>query len=205
MSASENYIEQGDLIAENFTQLFVSVDRLITLLPWQGIHLPQNYDFDLNPFERIGIDQTTMDTVHLLLLAFLWLDAPENVDQALAQGHAEWKKLPSLIAQNLYLLKLGNPEHYDSSRPAGATFLTDYRQRLVKQVKDAFADSSQTLAAPSSSLSKTSPFWLALTERLPIVITTGLPTMPLRVAEEMELTQMLLFDAIVKELHFEIP
>ena len=47
----------------------------------------------LNPFERIGISQTTMDTVHLLILAFLWLDSPENVDQALAQGHALNEKI----------------------------------------------------------------------------------------------------------------
>ena len=54
----------------------------------KGITYLEFRNFDLNPFERIGISQTTMDTVHLLLLAFLWMDAPENVDQALAQGHA---------------------------------------------------------------------------------------------------------------------
>ena len=34
-----------------------------------------------------------MDTVHLLLLAFLWMDASENVDQSLAQGHVLNEKI----------------------------------------------------------------------------------------------------------------
>ena len=65
---------------------------------------------------------------------------------------------------------------------------------------------SQTLAAqllPHIKDKSLSDF--ALDKRLPIMITTGLPTMPLRVMREMELsTQMLLFDAISKGLHFEI-
>ena len=82
------------------------------------------------------------------LLAFLWLDAPENVDQALAQGHALNEKialshplepLPSEAeTQNITTALDQLVQHFG---------LGDYHQGLVKQVKDAFADSSQTLAA----------------------------------------------------------
>ena len=164
-------------------------------------------NFDLNPFERIGISQTTMDTVHLLLLAFLWLDAPENVDQALAQGHALNEKialshplepLPSEAeTQNITTALDQLVQHFG---------LGDYHQGLVKQVKDAFADSSQTLAAqllPHIKDKSLADF--ALDKALAYHDYDWTAHYALKGYEEMELsTQMLLFDAIQKGLHFEI-
>ncbi len=50
------------------------------------------------------------------------------------------------------------PEHYVSSEPTGATLWAwHYHQSLAKQVKDAFADPNQTLAAQLCLISKTSP------------------------------------------------
>ena len=185
VSAIENYIEQGDLIAEKefYSAVRFRGQKVNRSFLDKGITYLEFRNFDLNPFERIGISQTTMDTVHLLLLAFLWLDALKNVDQALAQGHALNEKLPSLILFRTSTFWSWNSEHYDSYRPTGATFWAWWLSSgLVKQVKDAFADSSQTLAAQLLLISKTSPFLtLPLTRRLPIMITTGLPTMPLRV------------------------
>ena len=209
VSAIENYIEQGDLIAEKefYSAVRFRGQKVNRSFLDKGITYLEFRNFDLNPFERIGISQTTMDTVHLLLLAFLWLDAPENVDQALAQGHALNEKialshplepLPSEAeTQNITTALDQLVQHFG---------LGDYHQGLVKQVKDAFADSSQTLAAqllPHIKDKSLSDF--ALDKALAYHDYDWTAHYALKGYEEMELsTQMLLFDAIQKGLHFEI-
>ena len=209
VSAIENYIEQGDLIAEKefYSAVRFRGQKVNRSFLDKGITYLEFRNFDLNPFERIGISQTTMDTVHLLLLAFLWLDAPENVDQALAQGHALNEKialshplepLPSEAeTQNITTALDQLVQHFG---------LGDYHQGLVKQVKDAFADPSQTLAAqllPHIKDKSLSDF--ALDKALAYHDYDWTAHYALKGYEEMELsTQMLLFDAIQKGLHFEI-
>lgn len=209
VSAIENYIEQGDLIAEKefYSAVRFRGQKVNRSFLDKGITYLEFRNFDLNPFERIGISQTTMDTVHLLLLAFLWLDAPENVDQALAQGHALNEKialshplepLPSEAeTQNITTALDQLVQHFG---------LGDYHQGLVKQVKDAFADSSQTLAAqllPHIKDKSLSDF--ALDKALAYHDYDWTAHYALKGYEDMELsTQMLLFDAIQKGLHFEI-
>jgi len=209
VSAIENYIEQGDLIAEKefYSAVRFRGQKVNRSFLDKGITYLEFRNFDLNPFERIGISQTTMDTVHLLLLAFLWLDAPENVDQALAQGHALNEKialshplepLPSEAeTQNITTALDQLVQHFG---------LGDYHQSLVKQVKDAFADSSQTLAAqllPHIKDKSLSDF--TLDKALAYHDYDWTAHYALKGYEEMELsTQMLLFDAIQKGLHFEI-
>ena len=209
VSAIERYIEQGDLIAEKefYSAVRFRGQKVNRSFLDKGITYLEFRNFDLNPFERIGISQTTMDTVHLLLLAFLWLDAPENVDQALAQGHALNEKialshplepLPSEAeTQNITTALDQLVQHFG---------LGDYHQGLVKQVKDAFADSSQTLAAqllPHIKDKSLSDF--ALDKALAYHDYDWTAHYALKGYEEMELsTQMLLFDAIQKGLHFEI-
>ena len=209
VSAIENYIEQGDLIAEKefYSAVRFRGQKVNRSFLDKGITYLEFRNFDLNPFERIGISQTTMDTVHLLLLAFLWMDAPENVDQALAQGHALNEKialshplepLPSEAeTQNITTALDQLVQHFG---------LGDYHQGLVKQVKDAFADSSQTLAAqllPHIKDKSLSDF--ALDKALAYHDYDWTAHYALKGYEEMELsTQMLLFDAIQKGLHFEI-
>ena len=209
VSAIENYIEQGDLIAEKefYSAVRFRGQKVNRSFLDKGITYLEFRNFDLNPFERIGISQTTMDTVHLLLLAFLWLDAPENVDQALAQGHALNEKialshplepLPSEAeTQNITTALDQLVQHFG---------LGDYHQGLVKQVKDAFADSSQTLAAqllPHIKDKSLADF--ALDKALAYHDYDWTAHYALKGYEEMELsTQMLLFDAIQKGIHFEI-
>ena len=209
VSAIENYIEQGDLIAEKefYSAVRFRGQKVNRSFLDKGITYLEFRNFDLNPFERIGISQTTMDTVHLLLLAFLWLDAPENVDQALAQGHALNEKialshplepLPSEAeTQNITTALDQLVQHFG---------LGDYHQGLVKQVKDAFADPSQTLAAqllPHIKDKSLADF--ALDKALAYHDYDWTAHYALKGYEEMELsTQMLLFDAIQKGLHFEI-
>ena len=209
VSAIETYIKQGDLIAEKefYSAVRFRGQKVNRSFLDKGITYLEFRNFDLNPFERIGISQDTMDTVHLLLLAFLWLDAPENVDQALTQGHALNEKialshplepLPSEAeTQNITTALDQLVQHFG---------LGDYHQGLVKQVKDAFADPSQTLAAqllPHIKDKSLSDF--ALDKALAYHDYDWTAHYALKGYEEMELsTQMLLFDAIQKGLHFEI-
>lgn len=209
VSAIENYVEQGDLIAEKefYSAVRFRGQKVNRSFLDKGITYLEFRNFDLNPFERIGISQNTMDTVHLLLLAFLWLDAPENVDQALAQGHALNEKialshplepLPSEAeTQNITTALDQLVQHFG---------LGDYHQSLVKQVKDAFADPNQTLAAqllPHIKDKSLADF--ALDKALAYHDYDWTAHYALKGYEEMELsTQMLLFDAIQKGLHFEI-
>ena len=173
----------------------------------KGITYLEFRNFDLNPFERIGISQTTMDTVHLLILAFLWLDSPENVDQALAQGHAlnekialshPLKPLPSEAKTQDIVTALDQlVQHFG---------LGDYHQDLVKQVKAAFADPNQTLSAQLLPYIKDKSLAeFALNKALAYHDYDWTAHYALKGYEEMELsTQMLLFDAIQKGIHFEI-
>ena len=209
VSAIENYIEQGDLIAEKefYSAVRFRGQKVNRSFLDKGITYLEFRNFDLNPFERIGISQTTMDTVHLLLLAFLWMDAPENVDQALDQAHALNEKvalshplepLPSEAeTQNITTALDQLVQHFG---------LGDYHQSLVKQVKDAFADPNQTLAAqllPHIKDKSLADF--ALDKALAYHDYDWTAHYALKGYEEMELsTQMLLFDAIQKGLHFEI-
>ena len=209
VSAIELYIEQGDLIAEKefYSAVRFRGQKVNRSFLDKGITYLEFRNFDLNPFERIGISQDTMDTVHLLLLAFLWLDAPENVDQALTQGHALNEKialshplepLPSEAeTQNITTALDQLVQHFG---------LGDYHQGLVKQVKDAFADPSQTLAAqllPHIKDKSLADF--ALDKALAYHDYDWTAHYALKGYEEMELsTQMLLFDAIQKGIHFEI-
>ena len=125
VSAIERYIEQGDLIAEKefYSAVRFRGQKVNRSFLDKGITYLEFRNFDLNPFERIGISQDTMDTVHLLLLAFLWLDAPENVDQALTQGHALNEKialshplepLPSEAETQVEYVKNGNMTSKDN-------------------------------------------------------------------------------------------
>ena len=209
VSAIETYIEQGDLIAEKefYSAVRFRGQKVNRSFLDKGITYLEFRNFDLNPFERIGISQTTMDTVHLLTLAFLWLDAPENVNQALAQGHALNEKialshplepLPSEAeTQNITTALDQLVQHFG---------LGDYHQDLVKQVKDAFADPNKTLAAqllPHIKDKSLADF--ALDKALAYHDYDWTAHYALKGYEEMELsTQMLLFDAIQKGLHFEI-
>ena len=209
VSAIETYIEQGDLIAEKefYSAVRFRGQKVNRSFLDKGITYLEFRNFDLNPFERIGISQTTMDTVHLLTLAFLWLDAPENVNQALVQGHALNEKialshplepLPSEAeTQNITTALDQLVQHFG---------LGDYHQDLVKQVKDAFADPNKTLAAqllPHIKDKSLADF--ALDKALAYHDYDWTAHYALKGYEEMELsTQMLLFDAIQKGLHFEI-
>ena len=211
VSDIETYIANGDLIAEKefYSAVRFRGQKANRFFLDKGITYLEFRNFDLNPFERIGISQTTMDTVHLLILAFLWLDSPENVDQVLTQGHAlnenialshPLEPLPAeAMAETKDIVKALDQlvQHFG---------LGAYHQDLVKQVKVAFADPSQTLSAQLLPYIKDKSLAdFALNKALAYQDYDWTAHYALKGYEEMELsTQMLLFDAIQKGINFDI-
>ena len=211
VSDIETYIANGDLIAEKefYSAVRFRGQKANRSFLDKGITYLEFRNFDLNPFERIGISQTTMDTVHLLILAFLWLDSPENVDQVLAQGHALNEKIAlshpleplpdQAIAETKDIIKALDQlvQHFG---------LGDYHQDLVKQVKATFADPKQTLSAQLLPYIKDKSLAdFALNKALAYQDYDWTAHYALKGYEEMELsTQMLLFDAIQKGINFDI-
>lgn len=209
VSAIENYIKQGDLIAEKefYSAVRFRGQKANRSFLDKGITYLEFRNFDLNPFERIGISQTTMDTVHLLILAFLWLDSPENVDQALTQGH----ELNDKIALSHPLEPLPSEAETQDIVTALDQLvqhfgLGDYHQDLVKKVKAAFADPRQTLSAQLLPYIKDKSLsGFALNKALAYQDYDWTAHYALKGYEEMELsTQMLLFNAIQKGINFDI-
>ena len=211
VSDIETYIANGDLIAEKefYSAVRFRGQKANRSFLDKGITYLEFRNFDLNPFERIGISQTTMDTVHLLILAFLWLDSPENIDQVLAQGHAlneqialshPLEPLPDqAMAETKDIIKALDQlvQHFG---------LCDYHQDLVKQVKATFADPKQTLSAQLLPYIKDKSLAdFALNKALAYQDYDWTAHYALKGYEEMELsTQMLLFDAIQKGINFDI-
>ena len=211
VSDIETYIANGDLIAEKefYSAVRFRGQKANRSFLDKGITYLEFRNFDLNPFERIGISQTTMDTVHLLILAFLWLDSPENVDQVLAQGHALNEKIAlshpleplpdQAMAETKDIIKALDQlvQHFG---------LGDYHQDLVKQVKAAFADPKQTLSVQLLPYIKDKSLAdFALNKALAYQDYDWTAHYALKGYEEMELsTQMLLFDAIQKGINFDI-
>ena len=211
VSDIETYIANGDLIAEKefYSAVRFRGQKANRSFLDKGITYLEFRNFDLNPFERVGISQTTMDTVHLLILAFLWLDSPENVDQVLAQGHALNEKIAlshpleplpdQAMAETKDIIKALDQlvQHFG---------LGDYHQDLVKQVKATFADPKQTLSAQLLPYIKDKSLAdFALNKALAYQDYDWTSHYALKGYEEMELsTQMLLFDAIQKGINFDI-
>lgn len=211
VSDIETYIANGDLIAEKefYSAVRFRGQKANRSFLDKGITYLEFRNFDLNPFERIGISQTTMDTVHLLILAFLWLDSPENVDHVLAQGHALNEKIAlshpleplpdQAMAETKDIIKALDQlvQHFG---------LGEYHQDLVKQVKATFADPKQTLSAQLLPYIKDKSLAdFALNKALAYQDYDWTAHYALKGYEEMELsTQMLLFDAIQKGINFDI-
>ena len=211
VSDIETYIANGDLIAEKefYSAVRFRGQKANRSFLDKGITYLEFRNFDLNPFERIGISQTTMDTVHLLILAFLWLDSPENVDQVLAQSHALNEKIAlshpleplpdQAMAETKDIIKALDQlvQHFG---------LSDYHQDLVKQVKATFANPKQTLSAQLLPYIKDKSLAdFALNKALAYQDYDWTAHYALKGYEEMELsTQMLLFDAIQKGINFDI-
>lgn len=209
VSDIEKYVAQGDLIAEKECYMPVRFrgQKENRLYLEKGITYLEFRCFDLNPFEVLGISQETMDTVHLFLLALLWLDDIADPDEILEQAHALNEKialshplapLPVEADTDLLLESMQAVIHHFELSP--------YYQNLLQHARNAVADPNLTLAA----------------QLLPYLRNQSLEAFGLEKAKEyhnyawhahyalkgyenMELsTQMLLFDAIQKGVQVEI-
>lgn len=104
--------------------------------------------FDLNPFNPLGINQETLDTVHLFILSLLWMDSLTDVDTHLAQAN----HLNNQIALSHPLEALPKEADIQSILIAMKEVIThfdlgpEYAQ-LLETVKKASANPSLTLGA----------------------------------------------------------
>ena len=209
VSDIEKYVAQGDLIAEKECYMPVRFrgQKENRLYLEKGITYLEFRCFDLNPFEVLGISQETMDTVHLFLLALLWLDDIADPDEILEQAHDLNEKialshpltpLPVEADSNLLLRAMQAVIHQFG--------LSSYYQDLLHHVKDAVANPSLTLSAqllPDIYNQSLEAFGLEKAKEYHHYAWTA--PYALKGYEEMELsTQMLLFDAIQKGLQVEI-
>ncbi|MFA9414398.1 MULTISPECIES: bifunctional glutamate--cysteine ligase GshA/glutathione synthetase GshB [unclassified Streptococcus] len=163
--------------------------------------------FDLNPFDPLGISQQTLDTVHLFILALLWLDQSTSVDKDIAAAN----DLNNRIALAHPLEPLPAEADYHSILRAMTEVVThfqldDYYHQLIQQVQEAINSPRLTLSGQLVShldglslqdfgqqqgQTYRAYFWSA--------------PYALKGYESMELsTQLLLFDAIQQGLHVEI-
>ncbi|WP_048766047.1 bifunctional glutamate--cysteine ligase GshA/glutathione synthetase GshB [Streptococcus cristatus] len=209
VSDIEAYVESGDLSAEKefYSPVRFRGQKRNRDYLEQGITYLELRCFDLNPFDVLGISQETLDTVHLFLLALLWLDDVTDSDTQLQAAHA----LNDAVALAHPLTPL--PTEADSSAILQAMEnviqhfnLPDAYRQLLAQVRATLADPKLTLAGqllPHIEKNSLSTFGLAKAREYRAYAWTA--PYALKGYEKMELsTQMLMFDALQKGLHLEI-
>lgn len=209
VSDIEKYVAQGDLIAEKECYMPVRFrgQKENRLYLEKGITYLEFRCFDLNPFEVLGISQETMDTVHLFLLALLWLDDIAEPDELLNQAHALNEQialshplapLPVEADTDLLLESMQAVIHHFELSP--------YYQNLLQHARNAVANPSLTLSAqllPYIHNQSLEAFGLEKAKAYHNYAWTA--PYALKGYENMELsTQMLLFDAIQKGVQVEI-
>ncbi|HFR3341999.1 TPA: bifunctional glutamate--cysteine ligase GshA/glutathione synthetase GshB [Streptococcus suis] len=173
----------------------------------KGISYLEFRTFDLNPFDQLAISQGTLDTVHLFILALLWLDDLTDVDAQLAQAH----QLNNRIALSHPLTPL--PAEADSQTIVQAMQaiidhfgLDSYYQDLLTTVQASLSDPSLTLAGKLLEKVKDRSLQeFGRKQGLAFQDYAWSAPYALKGYENMELsTQMILFDAIQMGLHVEI-
>ena len=209
VSDIEAYVNSGDLSAEKefYSPVRFRGQKRNRDYLEQGITYLELRCFDLNPFDVLGISQETLGTVHLFLLALLWLDDLTDSDAQLQAAYA----LNDAVALAHPLTPL--PPEADSSAILQAMEnviqhfnLSDAYRQLLAQVKTALADPKLTLAGqllPHIEKNSLLDFGLAKAREYRDYAWTA--PYALKGYEKMELsTQMLMFDALQKGLHLEI-
>lgn len=173
----------------------------------KGISYLEFRTFDLNPFDQLAISQGTLDTVHLFILALLWLDDLTDVDAQLAQAH----QLNNRIALSHPLTPL--PAEADSQTIVQAMQtiidhfgLDSYYQDLLTTVQASLTDPSLTLAGKLlAEVKDRSLQEFGRKQGRAFQDYAWSAPYALKGYENMELsTQMILFDAIQMGLHVEI-
>ncbi|MDE7506285.1 bifunctional glutamate--cysteine ligase/glutathione synthetase, partial [Streptococcus agalactiae] len=163
--------------------------------------------FDLNPFSPIGITQETVDTVHLFLLALLWIDSSSHIDQDIKEAN----RLNDLIALSHPLEKLPNQapvsDLVDAMQSVIQHFnLPPHYQDLLESVKRQIQSPELTVAGQLLEMieglsletfgQRQGQIYHDYAWEAPYAL-KGYETMELS-------TQLLLFDVIQKGVNFEV-
>ncbi|WP_159591838.1 bifunctional glutamate--cysteine ligase GshA/glutathione synthetase GshB [Streptococcus halichoeri] len=173
----------------------------------QGITYLEFRSFDLNPFEQLGITQETLDSFHLLLLAFLWLDDLKKPDQELNLAKALNEQI-ALAHPLAPLPETANPKPLlKAMRELVAHFgLDPYYQELVEQMARASQQPQETISGRLVSEVTNQSLQVFGQEKGQAYQNEALAIpYALQGYEQMELsTQLLMFDALQKGLNLEI-
>ena len=207
----EDYITSQDLLVEKefYSAIRFRGQAKNRAYLDKGITYLEFRPFDINPFDHLGITQETMDTVHLMVLALLWMDSLENVDVQLDKAHHLSHRIA--LSHPLDCLPDEAMPAVQELLHAMQTVITHFQlgdgyQSLLERVKAAIADPSLTFAAqllPHIQQSSLQDF--GLTQARKEKDYAWQDYYALKGYEKMELsTQMLLFDVIQKGVHFEI-
>lgn len=173
----------------------------------QGVTYLECRSFDLDPFHHLGISQETLDIIHLFILALLWLDSPQQVTKELETA----KDLNHQIALSHPLEALPDKAPLKDILTAMAAViqhfsLPHYYQDLLQQIEQQVADPRLTVAGrlyPHIQNHSLEDFGRLKGQQNQDHAWTA--PYALKGYESMELsTQMLLFDAIQKGIHFDI-
>lgn len=209
VSDIEHYVTTGQLSAE---KEFYSAVRLrghkhnrdyLT----KGIRYLEFRCFDLNPFDFLAISQETLDTVHLFILALLWIDSPEKVDETLKTA----TELNNQIALAHPLTPL--PKEADPQGILEAMSAVVSHFQLEKKYQDLIEKAKQQVVQPELTLSGQLMLHLKEQSLQAFGHKQGQSfhqhawTAPyaLKGYQQMELsTQMLMFDALQKGINLEI-
>ncbi|MBF0788263.1 MULTISPECIES: bifunctional glutamate--cysteine ligase GshA/glutathione synthetase GshB [unclassified Streptococcus] len=173
----------------------------------KGIRYLEFRCFDLNPFDFLAISQETLDTVHLFILALLWIDSPEDIDKTL-KASAELNNQIALAHPLTPLPPEANTQVILEAMSAVASHfqLGEKYQKLVEKVKQQVAQPALTLSGQLvTHLKHHSLQEFARKQGQSFHEHAWTAPYALKGYEHMELsTQMLMFDAIQKGINLEI-
>ncbi|HFV0208082.1 TPA: bifunctional glutamate--cysteine ligase GshA/glutathione synthetase GshB [Streptococcus agalactiae] len=205
----ENAVKSGQLIAEKefYSPVRLRGSKACRNYLEKGITYLEFRTFDLNPFSPIGITQETVDTVHLFLLALLWIDSSSHIDQDIKEAN----RLNDLIALSHPLEKLPNQapvsDLVDAMQSVIQHFnLSPYYQDLLESVKRQIQSPELTVAGQLLEMieglsletfgQRQGQIYHDYAWEAPYAL-KGYETMELS-------TQLLLFDVIQKGVNFEV-
>lgn len=205
----ERYVSGNQLIAEKefYSAVRLRGSKHVRDYLTNGVTYLELRTFDLNPFDNRGITQETLDTVHLFILALLWLDSSSAIDQDITEA----SKLNDKIALSHPLDKLPEDAPIESILSAMQGIvdyfeLSDYYQGLIDAIKNQIEHPEQTIAGRLlDEIDNLSLESFGQKQGQAFHDYAWQAPYALKGYENMELsTQLLMFDAIQKGVHLEI-
>lgn len=205
----ERYVSANQLIAEKefYSAVRLRGSKHVRDYLTNGVTYLELRTFDLNPFDNRGITQETLDTVHLFVLALLWLDSSSAIDKDITEA----SKLNDKIALSHPLDKLPEDAPIESILSAMQGIvdyfeLSDYYQGLIDAIKNQIDHPEQTIAGRLlDEIDNLSLESFGQKQGQAFHDYAWQAPYALKGYENMELsTQLLMFDAIQKGVHLEI-